>query len=398
MEADRLNLRHLRAALAVARHGSISAAAREVHLTQPAVTQGLAKLEAAIDARLFERRSDGMVPTRAAELLAPRIAAALALIDGRVTAAQLRAFVAVARAGGYAAAAVATGISEASLHRAVGDLSLALGQTLVERRGGGIALTARGRQVARRFALARAELAAGLDELAADGGRETGRIALGAMPLCRARLLPSAVAAFHGRHPGFAIAIVEGSHAELVGPLRDGELDLLIGALRPDLGGDLEQRALFEDRPVVIGRAGHPLVGAGADLATLACYPWTVAARGAPLRDHWERMFAEAALPCPPVPVECGSVITIRQLLMQSDFLTLLSPDQVAVELQAGWLAVVRAAPPGIVRTIGITTRKGWRATPLQQVFLDEVEHAAPRSQNLIDWQCFRLEERGGDA
>ena len=378
MEADRLNLRHLRAALAVARHGSISAAARDVHLTQPAITQGLAKLEAAIGARLFERRSDGMVPTRAAELLAPRVEAALGLIGARVTAAQLRAFLAVARASGYAAAAAATGVSEASLHRAVRDLSLALGLTLVERRGGGIAITVRGRQVARRFALARAELAAGLDEIAAESGRETGRVAVGAMPLCRARLLPAAVAAFHARHPGFSIAIAEGSHAELVGPLRDGELDLLIGALRPEPGGELDQRALFEDRPVVVARARHPLAGADPDLATLARYPWAVPARGAPLRDHWERMFADAGLPLPPVPVECGSVITIRQLLLQSDFLTLLSLDQVAVELEAGWLAVIRAAPPGLVRTIGITTRKGWRATPLQRAFLHAVERAVP--------------------
>lgn len=384
MEADRLNLRHLRAALAVVRGGGVGAAARTVHLTQPAVTQGVAKLEEAVGARLFERRSDGMVPTAAAAILAPRIEAALELVDNpRVTAAQMRAFLAVARAGGYAAAAGAGGISGASLHRAVGDLSLAYGHALTERRGGGVALTARGRQVARRLRLARGELAAGLDELAAAQGRETGRIAVGAMPLCRARLLPAAVARFHRRHPDFSVAVVEGSHAELVGPLRDGELDLLVGALRsPGPGADLEQRGLFDDRPVVVGRAGHPLAGRAPDLSapdlpTLARYPWTVAARGAPLRDHWERMFEDAGLAPPPVPVECGSVITIRQLLMAGDFLTLLSPDQVAVELEAGWLAVVRPAPPAIVRTIGLTTRTAWSPTPLQRAFLAELEAAS---------------------
>ena len=128
---------------------------------------------------------------------------------------------------------------------------------------------------------------------------------------------------------------------------------------------------------MVVGRANHPLAGQGAELAMLARYPWAVPARGAPLRDHWERMFAGAELPLPPVPVECGSVITIRQLLMASDFLTLLSPDQVAVELEAGWLAVLRPASPDLVRTIGVTTRARWTPTPLQSAFLAEIGAAA---------------------
>ena len=54
----------------------------------------------------------------------------------------------------------------------------------------------------------------------------------------------------------------------------------------------------------------------------------------------------------------------IRGLLRDSDFLTLLSPDQVALEVDAGMLvAIGRAAAPARSRTIGITTRAGWRPT-----------------------------------
>ncbi|QIK77791.1 LysR family transcriptional regulator [Sphingomonas piscis] len=375
MRATDLNLRHLRAVLAIHRHGSISGAAREVNLTQPAITQGLARVEQQLGLSLFERSSGGMTPTAAADLLVPRIEAALHRIASpRVTAAQMRSFLALARAGSYAGAAQAIGTSEPSLHRAVRDLSLALGRELVERRGRGVALTAKGRGLARALALAGAELEAGLEEVAALAGRETGCIAIGAMPLCRARLLPSAIARFHARFPDYRVVVAEGSHAELVGPLREGELDLLIGALRePSAGPDLNQQPLFEDRPVVVARAGHPLAGSRPSLETLASYPWTIAASGAPLRDHWESMFTGHGLSVPRVPVECGSVITIRQLLMSSDFLTLLSPDQVAVELEAGWLTVIGPAPPDIVRTIGVTTRAGWRPTPLQRHFLAEL-------------------------
>ena len=217
-----------------------------------------------------------------------------------------------------------------------------------------------------------------LSEIAALNGAESGRIAIGAMPLSRARLLPKAVAAFHRLHPQVEIVIVEGSHAELVEPLRDGELDLMIGALRE--GGeapDLMQQPLFDDRPVIIARKGHPLTCPG--IADLARYPWIIAAPGTPLRAQWHKMFSDAGLAPPHVPIECGSVIAIRQILMETDFLTLLSPDQVAVELEAGWLTKLCDAPEGLLRTIGVTTRGGWRPTALQQVFLEMLQSVVER-------------------
>lgn len=375
MNVWQINLRHVRAAAEVYRLGTVSAAAGSVSLTQPAITQALAKLEAQLGVSLFERRPDGMEPTAAARLLVPRVEAALAQIASpRVTMAQLRALIAIADAGSYPGASAATGLAQPSLHRAVNDLSVVLRKPVTERRGKGLALTDTGYRLVRAFRLARAELEAALAEIEGLKGRETGRIAIGAMPLSRARLLPAAVTAFYRKHPHFRIAIAEGSWSELIEPLRDGDLDLLIGALRdPSPGEDLVQTPLFDDRPVILGRKGHPLCGAPPDMAALARYPWTVAPPGAPLRAQWDRMFREAGVAPPSVPVECGSVITIRQILLDSDFLTLLSPDQVAVELEAGWLAKVCDAPAGLVRTIGITTRSGWRPTAMQQAFLNQL-------------------------
>ncbi|WP_432787895.1 helix-turn-helix domain-containing protein [Novosphingobium rhizosphaerae] len=61
MAADpfELNLRHLRALLAIAEKGSITAAAESVSLSQPALTQGLAKLERQFGYSMFERRAGG---------------------------------------------------------------------------------------------------------------------------------------------------------------------------------------------------------------------------------------------------------------------------------------------------------------------------------------------------
>ncbi len=380
MRPDTLNLRHLRAAAAVVRSGSVTAAARMVNLTQPAVTQALAKLERQFGLTLFERVPGGMVPTEAGRMLAVRVDAAVRMIASpRVTLSQSRAFLALAQAGSYAAAALHTGLSEASLHRAVADLSIGVGQTLIERRGRAVSLTPRGLAIARRLRLARAELASALAELSALKGREVGRIAVGAMPLSRARLLPNAIAKFHRDHPEVDIAVAEGSHVELVGPLRDGELDLMVGAVRDTLPADLAQRALFVDRPVILGRAAHPLAAAKGTLAPedLERFSWIVPERGTPLRRQWEQMFACAGRAPPRVPIECGSVMMVRQLLVQSDSLTLLSVDQLAVELEAGWLTILGEAPGEISRTIGITTRADWRPTARQRDFIAAIDAQA---------------------
>ncbi len=366
------NIRHYAALAATVRHGSLSRAARAVSLSQPALTQAITGLETSLGVTLFDRGPQGMNPTPPALLLADRAEAAIAHVGSpRVTGTQVRAFLSVVRAGSYAAAAETTGLSPASLHRAVADLAVALGQRLIERRGRSLILTPAGERRARGFGLAMAELRAGLAEVAALQGKAGGRIVLGAMPLSRARWLPETIARFTAAHPGIDLAVIEGSHAELSGPLRDGEIDLLLGALRADANvDDLAQEAMFEDRPVLVMRAGHPLLEAGDPAAAMFAYPWLLPGRATPLRRYWEGMVRTLGKEPPHVGIECGSVIMIRQLLLGSDALSLLSPDQVAVELTAGVLASLPPPVP-VSRTIGIATRIGWRPTTAQAAFVE---------------------------
>ncbi|MBO9697491.1 MAG: LysR family transcriptional regulator [Sphingopyxis sp.] len=380
------NLRHLRAVSAVTRLGSISSAAQAISITQPAITQAVARLEQLLGLPLFGRRPDGMEPTAAALQLSARIDAALAYVgSNRVTMAQVRALLALGEVGSYSAAAVLTGLSQPSLHRAIGDLALVLRRAMVERRGRGIAFTDGGRKTLRAFRLARAELEAGLAEMEALKGAETGRIAIGAMPLSRARVLPAAIAAFHRDYPDARISVMEGAWHELVEPLRDGAIDVMVGALRALApGDDLAQQSLFGDHPVVLGRAGHPALRTAvrdwsARLPVLAGFPWILPETGTPLRAQWARLFDAAGLARPVVPIACGSVMMIRQIMLDSDFLTLLSRDQVTVELEAGWLEVVAELPADTVRDIGLTRRAAWRPTAMQAAFLHHLESAARR-------------------
>jgi DNA-binding transcriptional LysR family regulator len=64
-----LTLRHLRAHEATVRHGSVTAAARELLVTPPAITAQLKSLEELVAAPLYDRAADGFAPTEIGRLI-----------------------------------------------------------------------------------------------------------------------------------------------------------------------------------------------------------------------------------------------------------------------------------------------------------------------------------------
>lgn len=67
-----LDVVRLRVLAAVARHGSVTAAARELHYSQPSVSHHLSRLEAETGARLVQRVGRGIRLTEAGRMLAER--------------------------------------------------------------------------------------------------------------------------------------------------------------------------------------------------------------------------------------------------------------------------------------------------------------------------------------
>ena len=255
--AFELSLRHLDAVVAVAKNGSISAASSAVDLSQPALTQALAKLEGLLGQRLFHRQSRGVVPTTAGELFVARVERAVERIKlaGRsfpraerltpivhlqrmASMGQLRAMSAVERAGSYALAARDLGVSQPSVHRAVRELELVLGVPLFVRDGRVVRAKPETAQLVAAVRLMATELQAGLDELEALKIDGAGKVVIGALQLPAAALLPEALARFARSHPQAVIRVVEGPYRELLSELRRGEIDLVLGALRNPLPSD----------------------------------------------------------------------------------------------------------------------------------------------------------------
>ncbi len=64
-----MDLRHLRNMLAVMEEGSVGKAAEKLHISQPALTKSIQRLEEELGVRLFERKARGMEATSYAESL-----------------------------------------------------------------------------------------------------------------------------------------------------------------------------------------------------------------------------------------------------------------------------------------------------------------------------------------
>jgi LysR family transcriptional regulator of gallate degradation len=396
-----LSLRQLRAFEAAARLASVGAAAREVNLSQPGVTQSLHALEARLNARLFDRRRSGCYVTPLGTILLPRVRRffdhigsalsepvigspfvgreALAASVNKITGPQMRSLIAIAESPSIEAAARRLAISQPSLYRPARDLERELRRSLYRRTAQGVTTNAQGAELARRFQVALREIEYGLEELHAAQGSVVSRIAVGNIPHSGERVLSAAVDALLASYPTARVQIVDGHYDVLLDDLRAGRLDLLFGVLRrPAWAIDVKEELLFENPYVVVARARHPLTRVKRITPRdLARYGWIMPEAGAPRRQAFARLFA--GLPSlPDVSIETTSLSIYRSMLATSDRLTLMS-RLAAQSSESAALAVLPFRSPHLRRSDGVASRIDWHPTNVHLRFLQLLRAEARR-------------------
>ncbi|NRP28102.1 HTH-type transcriptional activator CmpR [Marinobacterium sp. xm-d-420] len=390
------NIRHLRVFIEVSNAGGISLAAERVFLSQPAMTQAIAKLERLLGVKLFERQSSGMYLTEAGGVWEARVNSAFAIlrlgladalssmsnrrmetierIMTQLTTTQLKALVAVTDAQNYSVAGRNLGVSQSSLHRSARELESLMGLSLFEKTSTGIAATRAAKVFSKSTKLAISEIHQGLQELSGLGdGREVGRMRIGSMPLARTSLLPKAINEFTKAYPGITLELVDGPYEDLLAHILQGDVDLLVGALRfPIPTSDIVQEELIAPPLAIVARKGHPALNI--DQITredLLNYGWVIPRSGAPTRNLFEELILQGEEREGLSIVETSSHVLIRELLLGGDRLTLISQHQLEFELSKGDLAVLPFEMSGTKRPIGITRRSSWNPTNAQQKFID---------------------------
>lgn len=391
------SIRHLRVVESVARNASITRAAAEVRLSQPAVTQAIAKIESEAGRPLFDRTHFGSYLTAAGTVFVHRVRRFLDQVDRAVrdlhateaerarprhiTSTQIRCLLAIARSPSFSQAARTIGVSTASLHRAARELEENVGKTLYRSAKYGLTLTEDGAELARKLGLATREIEAAADEIGSLDGVPGGKIVIGTLPMSGAYLIGATIAELTRRFPEIRVQVVNSPYNILLNSLRTGVIDLIFGVLRrPEWAVDIAEEPLFSDPYCIVGRAGHPLAGrTRISTADLVRYEWIIPGEGTPRRRQYEALFQDAG-ERPRVNIETSSLSTIRSVLSCSDRLTLVNRHEVETEERLKLLSILRwtSTLPPLAR--GITSRANWLPTPAQQRFVDLLRERASQA------------------
>src|SRR5215469_6263719 len=388
------SLRRLRTFAAVAQFESISRASAHLHVSQSAVTEAIATLEATLEVLLFVRRSRGTYLTEYGKIFEKRTTRFFQIIDGaireladetdpfhgvsiasayfRLTTSQVRALIAIYETGSFTQAARQLGVSETSVHRSGRSLEALLQQDIFQNTALGVTTNETGAKLAERFLHATREIERGLEELDAERGVVRGRVLVGALMLAGNYFLAATLSEFLSVHKFANVTVINGSYDSLLGKLRTGSLDFLVGLLRnPAPAGDVIEEELWRDPYVIAVRQGHPLAGKKEiRRADLVDFDWVLALSKASRRIAFENTFP--GLCGPHSIVETHSLPTIISILANSDRMAILTKSELAVAREQGQrLAALNFGPIEPSTSIGVTIRREWHPTYLQRMFLE---------------------------
>jgi LysR family transcriptional regulator of gallate degradation len=195
------------------------------------------------------------------------------------------------------------------------------------------------------------------------------------LPLGRTRLLPESIAGVVTAYPGHHIATLEGSFESLAADLRAGDIDFILGALRPvEFASDLQGEPLADDELAIVSRAGHPWVKRKRlSIQDIAGSRWVLPRVNTPNRTLLERALTTRGIGDRDVAVETSDLAVLRSVLLNTDLLTAISPRQLSYELAAGLLTVLPFPLPDTRRVIGITRRIDSLASPGARILMDEI-------------------------
>ena len=85
-------------------------------------------------------------------------------------------------------------------------------------------------------------------------------------------------------------------------------------------------------------------------------------------------MFLEHKLVLPSATVETGDLAIIRELLLQTDMVAVLSAHQIDYEISRGDIIKLRIDMSATQREIGITIRKNSNPSPAANLLMEEVK------------------------
>jgi DNA-binding transcriptional LysR family regulator len=293
---------------------------------------------------------------------------------------QLQLFLATAERLNLSHAAEAMNITQPGLSKSMHRLQKKLGTKLYHRRGRGIELTESGRALLRHVKVIETQLSDARSEVMGIAGGKLGHARIGAGPSWLSRHLPETIARVMQQNPNIRFTVDTGFPDRLIGRLRMGELDAVVGAL-PDnrIDPDLRFMRLSSDVIRVVGRKEHPLARKrDRALIDYAAQRWILPGRQELVRQRLQRVFMLANLAEPQLAVETDSLSLILATLRLTDCLAL-TTTQILSQAEAQGIVALDHEHLQFTREAGIVSRRHADLSPAVKLVIAQVRKIAAK-------------------
>ena len=293
---------------------------------------------------------------------------------------QLQLFLATAERLNLSHAAEAMNITQPGLSKSMHRLQRELVTRLYQRRGRGIELTESGRVLLRHVKLIETQLADARSEMMGIAGGKLGHARIGAGPSWLSRHLPELIARVMAQNPNVRFTVDTGFPDRLIGRLRLGELDVVVGAL-PDnrVDPDLRFMRLSSDVIRVVARKEHPLARKrDRTLADYAAQRWILPGRQELVRQRLAHALMLAGFPEPMLAVETDSLSLELATLRMTDCLGLTTTQILTQEEALGIVALDHEALQ-FRREAGIVSRRHADLSPSVKLVIAELRKIAAK-------------------
>jgi DNA-binding transcriptional LysR family regulator len=288
----------------------------------------------------------------------------------------LKYLLSLAERGSFTSAAKEHFVTQPAVSIALRKLEEELGQRLYRIEGRTVLFTQAGEialEYAKRLSGLEAELFQRMSDLA---GLRRGRISLGTIDAASIYVLPEVFSLFRERFAGIEVKLEISSTMILVQKMDAGQLDLVIGTIPEDVGGEYEIFPIYSEPLIVIAPPGHALAdGRVVSAASLSGHPFISFHEGSITRRIVERALAENGV-TPLLAMAIDSPEAIKHLVSSGLGLAVLPRRVVQGELGAGRLAAIDVEGLRMERKLGLILRSERYISATARAFLgvmDEV-------------------------
>lgn len=288
----------------------------------------------------------------------------------------LRALVAAIEQGSLRAAARLLGVSQPALTKMLRELERELATTLLLRSTTGVLATAQGMVLYERAIAAERELTQAVDQIQQLGGRMTGTLSIGAVPLAVMLLVPETLRTFGREFPDIQLRISEELYIAQLTRLRKGEVDIALGPLPEHLpAGEFAVETLMPIDMVIVVRRGN-VAARAMRLADLAELPWVYTGASAD-SGYAKTLFEAHGMKPPPAGAIVNSTLGLLSIVASGNCVGLL-PRQIAMHPFAGQhLEIVNVEEGALKLTLVALARTDVAVKPSVRHFLAHLHRAA---------------------